>query len=76
MFLYIFNKKKVTRLNRDIHPGDSWPYAGERLHMTLDTWKMTPEKWHLYDYEFVYYLDPNSLGVKDLKVCLVLDWVY
>ena len=26
-FLYIFNNnKKVTRLYRDIHPGDSWPY--------------------------------------------------
>ena len=22
----IFPKKKVTSLNRDIHPGDSWPY--------------------------------------------------
>ena len=28
MFLYIFNNnKKVTNLNRDIHPGDSWPYV-------------------------------------------------
>ena len=30
-FLYIFNNKKImTSLYRDIHPGDSWPYVNKQ----------------------------------------------
>ena len=36
MFLYIF--KKVTSLNRDIHPDDSWPYVQYTKTLAVKKW--------------------------------------